>query len=200
MNLRQLLPAVPFLLAAACATPVAIERPEHTLQAELREFQHAQMVFRSQNTGIIGFDFEGHGRVTVREVSLDGFPGKSYVRCRFHYQNRTAQPVSQAWVSLDVLDGNGMVVSTQAAHCLLPIAMPFERGTYYSDELRTPTYGAHLQPGWSWRVRCTADLELGDEPLAPPAPERTIRQSPPMIIKDRGWLFPSYGTGEGAAR
>ena len=194
MNLRDALFAIPLALATACTTPVVIERPEHTLEAELREFQHAQMVFRTQNTGVVAYDFEGHGRVTVREITLDGFPGNTYVRCRFHYQNRTLQPVSQAWVSLDILDGKGQVVSSQSCHCILPIAMPFERGTFYSDELRTPTYNAHLQPGWSWRVRCVADLELEDEPLNPPAPERTLRQSPPMQIKDRGWPYPTYFT------
>ena len=181
------LPPVALLsfLAAACATPVGTERPEHSLQLELREFQGLQQVFREQNTTPIDFDFPDDGRVTVREVSLDGWPGSAYVRCRFHYQNRTEKPVVQAWVSLDVLDAGGRLVSSQACNCVIPVPIPIARGSYYSDELRTPTYGAHLQPGWSWRVRCSAVLETEEEPLVPPVPERLRRQYPPMTIKDR---------------
>ncbi len=129
--------------------------------------------------------------MTVREISLDGFPGGTYLRCRFHYQNRTDKPVVQAWVSLDVLDAEKNPVATQTAHCIVPIPVPIARGSYYSDELRPPTFGVHLQPGWSWRIRCVADLEQPDEPLNPPVPERTLQQSAPMYIKDRA--FPFYG-------
>ena len=78
------------ILAAGCHSPAATSRPsgvpEHVLEVELREFQQAQQVFREQNIGSHQFDFEGHGRVTVREVLLEGFPGGAYLKCRFHYQ------------------------------------------------------------------------------------------------------------------
>ncbi|MEO6594433.1 MAG: hypothetical protein ABIP94_06750 [Planctomycetota bacterium] len=186
MNVHRLLVAIPLLLVAACATPVHIERPEHVLQSELRDFQLAQQVFRQQNTVPQVFDFKGHGRVTVRDISLDGFPGNAYVRCRFHYQNRTDKPVVQSWVSLDVLDNQGQLVGSQACICIVPHPMPIARGSYYSDELRTQTRDAHLQPGWSWRIRCTAQLEVEDEPLDPPVPPRYVREFAPMTIKDRG--------------
>lgn len=179
--------AGPFLLlAAACASPAPTERPGHPLVDQLADLQVAQQVFREQNTTPVEFDFPGHGRVTVREVSLDGWPGGEYVRCRFHYQNRTDKPVVKAWVSLDVLDGKGALVSSQSVTCIVPAPIPIARGSYYSDELRTPTYGANLQPGWTWRIRCSAMLETEDEPLDPPVPERLLRQSAPMQIKDRG--------------
>ena len=186
MNPRRIAASLPLLFAAACATPVEIERPEHVLEAELREFQEIQRVFRAENIGTHTFDFEGHGRVTVREITLDGFPGSTYVRCRFHYQNRTEKPVVQSWVSLDVLDGEGRIVSSQSCHCIVPVPIPIARGSYYSDELRTPTYGTHLEAGWSWRIRCVSDLETEEEPLDPPVPERgTIKMRAPVIIKDR---------------
>lgn len=191
MNPRSLPFALPLLLAVACASPGHTERREHPHELELRELQQAQQLFREQNTVPQVFDFEGHGRVTVREISLDGFPGGTYLRCRFHYQNRTDKPVVQAWVSLDVLDAEKNPVATQTAHCIVPIPVPIARGSYYSDELRPPTFGVHLQPGWSWRIRCVADLEQPDEPLNPPVPERTLQQSAPMYIKDRA--FPFYG-------
>ncbi len=188
MNDRRRLVPLSLLLAAACATPAASGsngRPEHVLETDLRDFQVAQQVFREQNIPPIVFDFPVDGRVTVREVTLDGWPGSAYVRCRFHYQNRTDKPVVQTWVSLDVLDGSGRLVSSQACNCIIPVPMPIARGSYYSDELRTPTYDAHLQPGWSWRIRCNSVLEHEDEPLDPPVPERTVREYPPMQIKDR---------------
>ncbi|HEU4420418.1 MAG TPA: hypothetical protein VFT55_15890 [Planctomycetota bacterium] len=185
MNHRRRLVTSTLLLAAACATPVEIDRPEHVLEAELRTFQEVQRVFREQNIAPMQFDFPGHGRVTVRDVSLDGFPGGSYVRCRFHYQNRTEKPVVQSWVSLDVLDSDGKLVASQACVCIIPIPMPIARGSYYADELRTQTFDAHLQPGWSWRIRCTAQLEKEDEPLDPPAREYILRQPTPFFGKDR---------------
>ncbi|HEX6811021.1 MAG TPA: hypothetical protein VF384_05290 [Planctomycetota bacterium] len=190
MNQRRLFVPATLLLVAACATPVEIERPEHALQAELRTFQTAQRMFREQNIAPMVFDFAGHGRVTVREVSLDGFPGGAYVRARFHYQNRTEKPVVQSWVSLDVLDNQGRLVASQATVCIIPVpGMGIGRGSYYSDELRTQTFDAHLQPDWSWRIRCTSQLEKEDEPLDPPAPEYIMRQPSPFFIKDRNWPY-----------
>lgn len=148
-------------------------------------------MFRAQNTGPFDFDFAGHGRVTVREITLDGFPGHTYLRCRFHYQNRTRQPVMQAIVSLDVLDAQDRVVSTQSCYCIVPVPIPIARGSYYSDELRTPTYTAHLNPGWKWRIRCHADLEQEEEPLDPPVEVPPVLQHPPMYIKDRNWPYDS---------
>ena len=185
MKPRPRLVILPLLLAAACATSSAKPRQEHVLETELREFQTIQQVFREQNMTPIDFDFPEDGRVTVREITFDGWPGHGYLRCRFHYQNRTAKPVVQAWVSLDVLDGQGRLVSTQACNCVIPVPMAIARGSYYSDELRTPTYEAHLQPGWSWRIRCHAVLEEPEEPLDPPVPERQRREFPPMEIKPR---------------
>ncbi len=187
MKLRRLCAALPLLLPIACATPVAIERPEHALHVELRDFQTQQWVFREQNTTPQVFDFPEQGRVTVREISLDGFPGNAYVRCRFHYQNRTAKPVVQSWVSLDVLDAQGNLVASQASVCIVPHPIPIARGAYFADELRTQTFGVHLQPGWSWRIRCTSQLEEEEEPLDPPVEEpRDPRVAPPLEIKDRG--------------
>lgn len=186
MAARTVVPFLPLLLAGACATPVRIERPAHQLERELRDFQVQQQVFRAQNITPMDFDFPGHGRVTVREVTLDGYPGNTYVRCRFHYQNRTEKPVVQSWVSLDVLDGEGQVVASQASVCIIPHPMPIARGSFFSDELRTQTFDAHLQPGWGWRIRCTSQLEEEEEPLNPPVPERPPLIPPPIVV--RNWL------------
>jgi hypothetical protein len=187
MTLRTNLVVSAFLLASACATSVELGRASDSRQEDLREFQRLQAVFREQYSGQRQFDYEGHGRVTVREISLDGYPGNSYVRCRFHYQNRSARPVMQAWVSLDVLDGQQRVVATQSCRLILPTSASIERGMYYSEELRTPTYGAHLDAGWSWRIRLSTDAVPVDEPLDPPVEEWQPTRLPPMWIKDPSW-------------
>ena len=157
-------------------------------QAELRDFQERQWLFREQNTTPQVFDFPGQGRVTVREISLDGFPGSAYLRCRFHFQNRSEKPIVQTWVSLDVLDAEGRMVGSQATVCIVPHPIAIARGAYFADELRTQTFDAHLQPGWSWRIRCASQMEEEDEPLSPPVPEPEHGPgvSKPLIIKDRG--------------
>lgn len=177
---------LPLSLFAACAAPAPRPAASAAPQVqELRELQHIQDVFRAQYTTRQALDFDGHGRVTVLDVSLDGFPGNTYVRCRFQYQNRTAKPIVQAWVSLDVLDADGDPVDTRTACLILPTASPIARGSYYVDELRTPTLDAHLRPGWSWRLRCSAQVQAADEPLDPPAEEWTPRRTEPFVRSAR---------------
>ena len=192
MTLPKTLATAVCLFAAACATPVEMGPRRDAREDALRELQLLQGVFRTQYSGSHVFNFANHGRVTVREISLDGFPGNTYVRCRFHYQNRTDKPVMQSWVSLDIVDADGRVVGTQSCHMVMPTSTAIERGAYYSDELRTPTYDAHLQPGWSWRIRCHSDQVQADEPLDPPVPELKPRESTPFLIKDRNWPYPPH--------
>ena len=102
----------------------------------------------------------------------------------------------RSWVSCDVLDADGHPVATQTAACIVPSLIAIARGSYYSDELRVPTFGVHLQPGWSWRMRCIADPADPDEPLNPPVKELRPRQAPPpMYMKDRRVPDPAYGNG-----
>jgi hypothetical protein len=174
--------AVPLLvLLAACSAPPAPPQETPPQLVELREFQHIQSVFRAQYSSRQTLDFEDQGRVTVLAVSLDGFPGNTYVRCRFQYQNRTNRPVVQAWISLDVLDAEGDPVDTRTCVAILPTASPIARGSYYVDELMTPTLDAHLRPGWSWRIRCAAQQQSPEEPLVPPAEEWAPRAQEPFI-------------------
>lgn len=94
----------------------------------------------------------------------------------------------QSWVSLDVVDAEGQVVSSQACHLVMPTSSAISRGAFYSDELRTPTENAHLQPGWGWRIRCHSDEVTPEEPLDPPVPEWRPRDSTPFFIEDPDWL------------
>ena len=188
MTDRLKLITLPLLLfVTACANSAPFAPSEHPLEAELDAFKTAQRVFREQNIGQHQFDFKGHGRVTVREILLEGFPGGAYLKCRFHYQNRTKKPVVQSWVSLDVLDADGHVVSSQSCHLVVPTPQPIARGSYYADELRTPTYNVHLNDGWSWRIRCDAELVEPEEPLDPPVQQTAPPNlRAPIIIKNRG--------------
>jgi len=179
---RNVLALAAMLSACASPTPTPVSAPQ---VQELRHFERLQDVFRNQYTGRQTIDFVAAGRVTVLEAALDGYPGNAYVRCRFQYQNRTARPVVQAWVSLDVLDANGDVINTRTSCLILPTATAIQRGSYFVDELRTPTLDAHKLEGWSWRLRCDAQLETADEPLDPPAAEWAPRASEPFIRRSR---------------
>ena len=61
-------------LVAACAQSPPPPRVGHELENALRTFQAAQERFRAGVDVPQTFDFPGHGKVTVREVSLDGYP------------------------------------------------------------------------------------------------------------------------------
>ena len=196
MITRRTFPLILCALASACATRVATTRPVRSGEQEFLQLQVTQRVFREQNTVPQSFDFPGHGRVTVREITLDGFPGNTYLRCRFHYENRTDEPIVQAWVMLDVVAPNGRLVASQATACIMPIPMAVARGAYVADELRVQTHGVHLQPGWSWRIRCVAERYI-DDPLDPPVQESQWPPIPPLIIKNRGQNNDVYDSGSG---
>lgn len=156
--------AVPLLLllAAGCATTEnddddAPVYPQ--LLAAMKDLQAAQRRFDAATTLPLKFDFPGQGKVVVREASLDGYPGNTYVRCRFHFLNDTGKPVVRALVSLDVLDAESKLVASQVSICIFPTPRAIYDGTWYADELRTQTHDAHLQPGWSWRITCKTEFE-----------------------------------------
>jgi len=157
-NLRFALLLLPFL-SQACAVTTEPEQSVYPqllaamsdLEAEQRRFAVATIVPQT-------FDFEGQGRVTARQLALDGYPGNTYVRCRFHYENNTGRAVLRALVSLDVLDPEGRMVASQVSVCIFPTPRAIYDGTFFADELRTQTHGVHLQPGWSWRITCKAEF------------------------------------------
>jgi hypothetical protein len=163
---------IPSLLVfAGCAlTTGSVEAPIYPQkQQALDDFKVEQHRFNSKVVLPRTFEFPGQGTVTVRELSLDGYPDNSYVRCRFHYQNTTGKNVVRSLVSLDVLDAHGKMVASQISVLIIPVPIPIAHGSYFADELRTPTRDAHLQPGWSWRLTCRSEFE---EPEQDPVPIR----------------------------
>ena len=101
----------------------------------------------------------------VRELALEGYFGNIYVRSKFHFKNASHRNIRCCWVSLDVLDAKGTMVSSQVSVLITPVATAIPSGgTYFADELRTQTRDAHLQPGWSWRITCKAEFE-DEEPM-----------------------------------
>ena len=153
-------------LLAACASGTAEFSAYPDLQIAFGELKEEQRRFAASNVLPQVFEFPGQGRVTVREVSLDGYPGNTYVRCRWHYRNTTGKPVVRAFVSLDVLDAEGRMVASQVCVAIFPTIEPILTGSYYADELRTKTHDVHLQKGWSWRITCRAEFytETDDVP------------------------------------
>src|SRR5262245_2590451 len=153
------IPLVLFLLATACAAPAIEESNAYPeLMTAMTDLQAEQQRFAATTVLPQTFKFPGQGRVVARIVSLDGYPGNTYVRCRFHYFNDTGRPVARSLVSLDVLDGAGRMVASQVSVCIFPTPRAIYDGTFYADELRTQTHGVHVQPGWSWRVTCKSEF------------------------------------------
>jgi hypothetical protein len=177
-----------FFCCLSLAPLTGCANQENTLSAypelkhALEEFQIEQARFYSQNPTPITYEFADAGRVTVRDISLDGYPGNTYVRAKFHYQNTTGKPVVRALVSLDVLDADKQMVASKVSVLIVPVAVPIASGAYFADELSTLTMNAHLHPGWSWRITCRAQFEEPvDERFEPPA-----RVDPgPIILKPR---------------
>ena len=155
------------LLLGACASP-SNAGGEQTAYAELsasmETLKLAQQRFTAANETPKTIDFDGNGKVTVRQLSLDGYPGNTYVRCRFHFLNNTGRPINRALISLDVLDAKGELVASQVSVCIFPTPRAIHDGTFFADELRTQTRDAHTQEGWSWRITCKTEfMEEGDE-------------------------------------
>lgn len=161
------------LAAASCTTSNAHPLdPYPELKQAMAEFKVQQADFNQRLELPKNYDFPGAGRVSVRQLSLEGYPGNTYVRCRFTYQNTTGKPIMHATVSLDVLNAAGKVVARQSSVCIVPTAVPIAEGSLFSDELRTRTLDAHLLPGWSWRITCRPQFE---EPEWEPAAAGTGR-------------------------
>ena len=159
---------LPLLLAAACAqapTPSLSAYPE--LAQAMREFEVEQNRFSASTMLPKKFEFPGNGEVTVLDAALDGYPGNTYVRARWSYQNTTGRPVLRALVSLDILDADGKLVASKVSVCIFPTPRLMYDGTYFSDELRTQTHGVHEQPGWSWRITCRSEYIDEDELYQP---------------------------------
>lgn len=151
------------LLLPSCAQVQPDEDYYPELQLALDQFRVEQQNFaRAEHQRY--WSFPTHGDVTVRSIALEGYPGNTYVRCKFTYQNTTGQPVSRSFVSLDVLDAEGHMVSSQVSVLIVPVPIPIAAGSYFCDELRTQTRGAHLRPGWSWRITCKSEFEGEDFP------------------------------------
>jgi hypothetical protein len=186
----RILIAVLSLFAAACNVPNDSMSAYPELKLAMRELEVEQHRFADSVRVPQKFEFPGHGQVTVRQLELEGYPGNTYVKCRWHYQNNTGRPVSRAFVALDVLDANGHVVCSQRCVCIFPSTRPIAEGTFYSDELRTSTRGVHVQSGWGWRITCTAEyldeesLEADRKADAESEARRKAAELPPMIHRN----------------
>ncbi len=150
-------------LAGCRAAPPPEETAYRSLMAKMANLQDEQKRFAKDHTLPQQLDFPGHGAVTIRQLSLDGYPGNSYVRCRFHYQNDTGRPVLRAVITLDVLDAAGQTVASESTVCIFPTPRAIHDGTFFSSELRTQTLDVHEQPGWRWRLSCSAEFMDEDD-------------------------------------
>lgn len=166
-KLSHVLLCVPAFLFAGCA---ATERP--SLEERTREFMRPYEELKAQKAALWRagweprvFDFEDHGRVTVRRWELSGSPGDVYVDAKVTYENTTDTPRSSAFVYLDVLDAEGHVMGSTAVRMVSPAGYPFWPGHTYSTEIRARTNGIHLaEAGWSWAIACDSQVETDPGP------------------------------------
>lgn len=187
--MRRLLLCLSLVPLAGCANQDHAFSAYPELKQALSDFQVEQARFYAANPTPVTYEFADAGRVTVRDISLDGWPGSATVRARVAYQNTTGRPVVRAWVSLDVLDPEKHMVASKVTVMIVPIPVPIANGAYFADELTTQTLDAHLQPGWSWRITCRAEFEEYADPRFE-APARVnpgpIQRAPrPARIIDR---------------
>lgn len=153
-------------LSAACATGSGSDSEGTAypaLLASMQNLEAEQKRFAATTELPQTLDFGKDGRVVVRQLALDGYPGNTYVRCRFHFQNNTGRPVLRAVISLDVLDSKGELVASQSSVCIFPTPRAIHDGTFFADELRTQTHGVHEAAGWSWRLTCRTEFLDEDE-------------------------------------
>ena len=115
--------------------------------------------------------FPGHGEITVQDWFLEGYPGNAYVRARFTYENTTGRQLDWVRVWLTVMDADGEPVARQITDLFMPMGLPFNPGTLFGDELRTPTRDVHRnEQGWQWAVGCEAAFaDYPGEPWAAPS-------------------------------
>lgn len=165
MPMRSSIAALLCFLSAACATGSGNDSEGTAypaLLASMQNLEAEQKRFAATTQLPQTLDFGTDGRVVVRQLSLDGYPGNTYVRCRFHFQNNTGRPVLRAVIALDVLDSKGELVASQSSVCIFPTPRAIHDGTFFADELRTQTHGVHEAAGWSWRLTCKTEF-LDDE-------------------------------------
>lgn len=101
--------------------------------------------------------FPGHGEITVRDWALEGFPGHTWVRARFTYENTTGRPIDYVTVWLTVMDADGRPVARQSTDLFMPTGLALAAGSLFADELRAQTRDVHRDPqGWKWALGCEA--------------------------------------------
>ena len=140
--------------------------------------------------------FPGHGEITVGDWKLEGYPGNTYVRARFTYENTTGRQVDWVRVWLTVMDAEGVMVARQPTELFMPMDLPFNPGTLFADELRTPTLDVHRdRRGWQWALGCEAVFTDG-EPAVTNYPAGAwsppVRQTPPRSRLRRASICWTY--------
>ena len=101
------------------------------------------------------FVFPGTGEIEVRQWYLEGWPGNETVRVQFSYQNSTQQMMEDVKVVLTIFDREGNVAAASRVRLNHPWGLPLVPGTYFYDEIKVPTFGAHRDvEGWRWEVTC----------------------------------------------
>ncbi|MCA8958393.1 MAG: hypothetical protein KDC87_20110 [Planctomycetes bacterium] len=143
-------------LLASCQAPGRNVRPWMD-DPRLRDWQHlnsakAEMALHRQDPQMQ--EFKGCGTMFVWSHSLEGGPGWEYLRISYTYKNTSEQKHDWIRVWCEVLDPAGRIVNRGEDLLIEPMGYAHAPGDVWSDVIKVPTRGAHLQKGWSWRIGC----------------------------------------------
>ena len=172
--------SLPFLSTACAAWEPTDPSPNSSWaeerQREWRQLKQMKSDLRWGFEDPVDFSFPGQGEVRVRDWWLEGGPGWEYVRAKFTYFNSTNVAMERVEVRLTVLDPDGNTVVATKLKLVHPWGAALAPGTMFSDEIKVPTEGAHLNlAGWHWTIGCRA------VPQELPAELRVRRVAEPTI-------------------
>jgi hypothetical protein len=117
------------------------------------QFRREQSRVAWENQGLRTYGF-ADGTVTVRDFRLHGWQGNESLWVRYTYSNSTDRIFDRARVWVTLHSPDGLVVASRWQD-LLPW-IDFHHGDSYTNEISVPTHGVQAQPGWYWKVGCSA--------------------------------------------
>jgi hypothetical protein len=164
--------AVSAILSSGCAETTRFRHAEEIDPIAMREFQRLEArkaVYWRDGFREREFDFGKDGQVQVSRWELQGVPGETYVKVDFTWVNTSTDPIRHAFVTLYVLDEDGVVQGASQVRLYNPAGYDLYPENTVTSYLRAETGAVDLaKDRWSWGVM--AEAEVSKYPTgAPPA-------------------------------
>lgn len=147
--------------AAGCASDESARRAvldamaaDH--QRYLDDFHRAQADVVARYPVPQRLEFPGHGMILLDECSLEGRPGKEYLRLHFTWVNTARRRVDTARVTLTLVDPETETAWSEVLDLKLPYGLGLNPNSSYTTWFEMPTRGLHLRGGWEWELSVEA--------------------------------------------